>query len=610
MCGIIAYLGNNNAQQILVKCLEYLEYRGYDSTGICTVFNNELNVYKSVGKISNLKNQLKGILVPGTIGIGHSRWATHGTISILNAHPHISKGANFGLVHNGIVENFKVLKDYLLKRGYTFDSETDTETIVNLVDDIKESEGVSLQAAIQDALKQIVGAYAMVFIDKSSDDMLIAANKSSSLIIGFNDDYSEYVIASDIKCISMYVKNVIYLKDSQMAVVTKNKPPVILGIDGIACSHVYIETLKKEIDVGDKAGYKYYLLKEIHEQPTSIFNSMRGRIDAGDYKVNLGGIYNSQKTLQHMKRVTFVGCGTSFHACMIGEYIFESILGIPAKAINAAEYRNRIVQEDEVVVAISQSGETADTLSALKFAKDAGAYTLGICNVTSSSIARTTHCGCYIHAGPEISVASTKAFTSQVVVLLLISMYISQIRRYECKKELFELVHVCEKIKWIINTQEEKIKALAHKLCKARSMLFLGRGILHPVALESALKMKELTYIHAEGILTSELKHGPLAMIDKKLPIIVFAPQCSTFSKTINNIEEIKSRHGNVIAITTVGTSISGVKHCIEIPETSCEFLLPLLTIVPIQLLAYHIALLKNIDIDTPRNIAKSVTVE
>ncbi len=607
MCGIIAYLGNRQVYPILIECLKYLEYRGYDSAGISILQDGYINTIKSVGKLNNLVSKIsnENLNVNGTIGIGHNRWATHGNVTIENTHPHISRENNFSLVHNGIIENYKVLRDILEKRGYIFTSQTDTETIVHLVDNIKNTEDVTLDVALQKAIKQIIGAYAIVILNKDEQDTLLVAKNSSPLIIGFNNDYSEYIVASDIKCISQYVTNVIYLEDKHVAKLIKGKSPQIYNPNDELVTP-FIEELQLEIQLNDKNGYEHYLLKEIYEQPMSIVNSIRGRINSDTWRIKLGGLYNSYDTLVSAKTFTFIGCGTSFHACLIAEYLFESILRIPCKAVNASEYRykNPIVQNNEIVIAISQSGETADTLAALKLAKQNEAYTLGICNVTSSSIARATHCGCYIHAGPEVSVASTKAFTSQICILLLIILYI--------KSDVLlsiELYNIPGKILNVLDTQEKNIRELAHKLYTSEHILFLGRGILYPVALESALKFKELTYIHAEAILTSELKHGPLAMIDENIPIIIFANRCSTYEKTLNSIEEIRSRSGNIFLIKTDSDDDLICDNSISVPNVN-EYLLPFVTIVPIQLLAYHIALLRKINIDTPRNIAKSVTVE
>ncbi len=607
MCGIVAYLGNNPVYPILIQCLEYLEYRGYDSIGISILQNNIINTIKTVGKLHNLTTMIneKKLDIQGTVGIGHNRWATHGNITLENTHPHMSNQNHFSLVHNGIIENYKVLKNILETRGYTFTSQTDTETIVHLIDNIQQIENLDFEIAIQKCMKQIIGAYSIILLHRDSPDTLFVAKNSSPLIIGFTNDYSEYIVASDIKCISQYVTNIIYLDDKSVAKLTKGQAPQIYNMNDKLITP-FIEELQLEIQINDKHGFEYYLLKEIYEQPMSIVNSIRGRINTNTWNINLGGLYNSHNILCSANTFTFIGCGTSFNACLLAEFLFEAILQIPCKAINASEYRYKkelIKNPNEIVVAISQSGETADTIAAVNLAKNNGIFTLGICNVISSTIARITHCGCYIHAGPEISVASTKAFTSQICIIMLIILYI--------KSDFLlaiELYNIAGKILNIIDTQERNIKELAKKLYQSEHILFLGRGILYPVALESALKFKELTYIHAEGILTSELKHGPLAMINETIPIIVFANKCSTYNKTLSCIEEIHARGGNVIVIKTIGDdNIEDDGICV--PEVS-EYFLPFVSIIPIQLLAYHVALLKHVDIDTPRNIAKSVTVE
>ena len=613
MCGIVAYLGDKSAYDVIIKGLQRLEYRGYDSAGIALHNESSLNVFKQKGKVADLQKHVEKEDISGHIGIGHTRWATHGLPNNTNAHPHCSGDEEIALVHNGIIENYAVLKEELTSRGHVFKSETDTEVLVHLIEDIKKENNCDLFDAVRIALNEVVGAYAIVAIDNKNPKELIAARKSSPLVIGLGD--GEYFLASDATPIVEYTKNVVYLDDGEIARISiadglslktiqnKNKTP-------------YIQELEMHLEALEKGGYEHFMLKEIYEQPQSIKDSMRGRLKINKSMVGLGGVKDFDDNILAANRLIFVACGTSWHAGLVGEYLFEEIARIPVEVEYASEfrYRNPIINDDDVVIAISQSGETADTLAAIKLAKEKEATIIGICNVVGSSISRETHCGSYTHAGPEIGVASTKAFTAQVTVLTLMALMVGKkkgtIANERFNRLLVELNAVPEKLESVLKQDKaiEKIAKIYHKVDNA---LYLGRGINFPLALEGALKLKEISYIHAEGYPAAEMKHGPIALIDEEMPVFVIATQDSSYEKIVSNIQEVKARKGKIIAIVTEGDKeVKAIAdHVIEIPKTD-ELLVPLLATVPLQLLSYHIAVMRGCNVDQPRNLAKSVTVE
>ncbi|HAH58909.1 MAG: glutamine--fructose-6-phosphate transaminase (isomerizing) [Lentimicrobium sp.] len=613
MCGIVAYIGPQQAYPILMKGLHRLEYRGYDSAGIAIQKDNELKLYKNKGKVADLENVLVGIDLSGTIGIAHTRWATHGEPNDINAHPHFSYSKNLAIIHNGIIENYAPLKSELIKRGYKFDSETDTEVLIHLIEDIQHNEHVQLPEAVQIALNQVVGAYAIVIIDKQDPDTLIVARKGSPLVIGIGED--EFFVASDATPIVEFTRDVVYLDEEEIAVVRRNQALKIKTITNIEKTP-YIQTLEINLSELEKEGYEHFMLKEIFEQPRSIRDSMRGRLKASEGIVLLGGIKEYQQKIVNAKRIIIIACGTSWHAGLVGEYLFEELARIPVEVEYASEfrYRNPIIYEDDVVIAISQSGETADTLAAIELAKSKGATIIGICNVVGSSIARATHAGSYTHAGPEIGVASTKAFTAQVTLLTLMSLMIAEIKgtlsRSRFNMILQELDAIPQKVEQTLKV-DDKIKEIAALYKDSRNALYLGRGYNFPVAMEGALKLKEISYIHAEGYPAAEMKHGPIALIDEEMPVVVIATNKGTYDKVVSNIQEVKARKGKIIAIVTEGDE--NVKkladHIIEVPETE-EMLVPLIATIPLQLLSYHIAVMRGCNVDQPRNLAKSVTVE
>lgn len=613
MCGIVAYIGPQQAYPILMKGLHRLEYRGYDSAGIAIQKDNELKLYKNKGKVADLENVLVGIDLSGTIGIAHTRWATHGEPNDINAHPHFSYSKNLAIIHNGIIENYAPLKSELIKRGYKFDSETDTEVLIHLIEDIQHNEHVQLPEAVQIALNQVVGAYAIVIIDKQDPDKLIVARKGSPLVIGIGED--EFFVASDATPIVEFTRDVVYLDEEEIAVVRRNQALKIKTITNIEKTP-YIQTLEINLSELEKEGYEHFMLKEIFEQPRSIRDSMRGRLKASEGIVLLGGIKEYQQKIVNAKRIIIIACGTSWHAGLVGEYLFEELARIPVEVEYASEfrYRNPIIYEDDVVIAISQSGETADTLAAIELAKSKGATIIGICNVVGSSIARATHAGSYTHAGPEIGVASTKAFTAQVTLLTLMSLMIAEIKgtlsRSRFNMILQELDAIPQKVEQTLKV-DDKIKEIAALYKDSRNALYLGRGYNFPVAMEGALKLKEISYIHAEGYPAAEMKHGPIALIDEEMPVVVIATNKGTYDKVVSNIQEVKARKGKIIAIVTEGDE--NVKkladHIIEVPETE-EMLVPLIATIPLQLLSYHIAVMRGCNVDQPRNLAKSVTVE
>ena len=610
MCGIVAYKGPREAYPILIKGLKRLEYRGYDSAGIA-LLNESLNIYKKAGKVADLDESCQGKDLSGHIGMGHTRWATHGEPNDRNAHPHMSQSGDMAIIHNGIIENYASLKEALIHRGHTFKSDTDTEVLIHLIEDIKDKANVGFEEAVRIALSEVIGAYAIVILSKSNPDYLIAARKGSPLVVGVGED--EYFFASDATPIVEYTRNVIYLNDGEIAIVSKDglKIKTIENID----KPLYIQELEINLETLEKGGYEHFMLKEIFEQPKSILDSFRGRIH--DHKqVVMAGIDQYENKLKNINRILIIGCGTSWHAGLVGEYLFEEFSRIPVEVEYASEfrYRNPIVTENDFVIAISQSGETADTLAAIELAKEKGATIFGICNVVGSSIPRTTHAGAYIHAGPEIGVASTKAFTAQVTALLLMSFSIGHkkgvISDRRMRELLTELETIPAKIEKILKL-DTYIKELAELFKDSKNFLYLGRGVGFPVALEGALKLKEISYIHAEGYPAAEMKHGPIALIDAEMPVVVIATQRNHYDKVVSNIQEVKARKGKIIAIVTEGdTVVKGIAdYVIEIPDTE-EAFLPLIATIPLQLLSYHIAVLRGCNVDQPRNLAKSVTVE
>lgn len=611
MCGIVGYVGEREALPVLLNGLKRLEYRGYDSAGIA-IIDKVPRTVKCRGKVSDLEKIALTENLKGRIGIGHTRWATHGEPNDVNAHPHTSCHGHFTLIHNGIIENYVALKNRLIQDGYTFASDTDTEVLANLIEYFYLSGEMTAEMAVRAALGRVEGAYGLVIICRDEPDKLIAARKSSPLVIGVGE--GEYFLASDATPIVEYTKNVVYLNDNDVAIIRKNE----LRLKNLKNDQLVpkIQTLDLEIGEIDLNGYPHFMLKEIFEQPRSIKDTFRGRIAADQSAIYLGGLYQVLDRLTSAKRMILIGCGTSWHAGLVGEYLFEEFARIPVEVEYASEfrYRNPVIYPEDVVIAISQSGETADTLAAIQQTKKAGALVLGICNVVGSSIPRETHAGVYTHAGPEIGVASTKAFTAQVTVLAMMAFLLGH-RRNVLSDEMYrkligELTRIPEKIEKILE-QNETIRDLASLLVKVTNSLYLGRGYLFPVALEGALKLKEISYIHAEGYPAAEMKHGPIALIDKNMPVVFIATRDKSYDKIVSNIEEVKARKGIIIAITTEGDTIIRklADHVIEVPDTM-EPLAPLLTVVPLQLLAYHIAVLRGCNVDQPRNLAKSVTVE
>ncbi|MDY0215459.1 MAG: glutamine--fructose-6-phosphate transaminase (isomerizing) [Bacteroidales bacterium] len=612
MCGIVAYVGQKDAYPILINGLRRLEYRGYDSAGVA-LLTDQINLYKCRGKVADLEEYIADKNTGGTIGIAHTRWATHGEPNDENAHPHFSRDRDIALIHNGIIENYAVLKKELVSRGYVFQSNTDTEVLVHLIEDIRENENVELDEAVRIALTQVEGTYAIVVISKNHPDSLIAARNGSPLVIGVGE--GEYYVASDGAPLVEYTKNVIYLDNEDIAYISLKDDIKIKSINNIERTP-YIDQLEMSITQLEKGGFEHFMLKEIYEQPKSIADSMRGRLNVAKEIVSLGGIIEYEEKMLNAPRFTMVACGTSWHACLVGEYIFEELVRIPVEVEYASEfrYRNPIINEKDIVIAISQSGETADTLAAIGLAKEKGATVIGICNVVGSSIARATHAGSYTHAGPEIGVASTKAFTAQVTLLLLMALSLAKKKGTISRSRYHEIIIALENIPRQIEevlSHEKLIKEIADRFSDAKNFLYLGRGYNFPVALEGALKLKEISYIHAEGYPAAEMKHGPIALIDEEMPVVVIATNKGTYDKVVSNIQEVKARKGKIIAIVTKGdeTVKSLADYVIEIPETE-EMLVPLLATVPLQLLSYHIALNRGCNVDQPRNLAKSVTVE
>ena len=612
MCGIVAYNGSKNAIPIVTSGLKRLEYRGYDSSGIAYMLDNDLKVIKQSGKVDLLeKNTPKKL--SSNISMGHTRWATHGVPSDENAHPHLSMNNNLAIVHNGIIENHSTIKEGLKKRGYVFKSDTDTEVLINLIDDVKNNENINLFQAVQLALSQIIGAYAIVILDAENPNKLVVAKKGSPLLIGVGKD--EYFVASDAAPFIKYTKDVIYLNDNEIAEISPDK----LEIRTIEneFKNPYIQKLNMELDEIEKGEYETFMLKEIYEQPKAILETLRGRISPDFDFVKLRGINENIDFFTKVKKITIVACGTSWHAGLVGEYLIEGIAKTPVEVEYASEflYRNPLISENDIVIAISQSGETADTLSAVELASQRGALVYGVCNVVGSSIARKAGVGTYMHAGPEIGVASTKSFTSQVSVLILIALSIGKLKNsisnIQFKTITKELFSISRKIEHALSNVNSQTKELAELYKNAKNFLYLGRGISFPVALEGALKLKEISYIHAEGYPAAEMKHGPIALIDKNMPTVIIATNKPNYEKVLTNAEEIKARSGKLIAIVTENdTRMNNIAdHIIEVPETH-DFLTPLITSIPLQLLSYHIAKLRGCNVDQPRNLAKSVTVE
>jgi len=612
MCGIVAYIGQQDAYPILIKGLKRLEYRGYDSAGVA-VIKEELKVFKKAGKVSDLENFVGNSDTTGSIGIGHTRWATHGEPNDRNAHPHLSNSGNLAIIHNGIIENYDALKKELIARGYTFKSDTDTEVLVNFIEEIQKEEQVDLEEAIRIALNQVIGAYAIVVLEQSNPDRMIAARKGSPMVLGIGD--KEFFIASDASPIIEYTKNVIYLNDQEYAVVHRNGNFTIKTLGNVEKSPK-IQKLELNLEMIEKGGYEHFMLKEIHEQPKVVADAMRGRMSAAGGWIKLGGVDEYANRLNHADRFIFTSCGTSWHSSLIAEYLIEDLARVPVEVEYASEfrYRNPIITEKDVVFAVSQSGETADTLAAIELAKERKAMIYGICNVIGSSIARLSHAGSYTHAGPEIGVASTKAFTAQVTILTLIALQLAAekgtITKSALRTILYEMEQIPSKIEKIL-LLDKQIQDIAAIYKDASNFLYLGRGYNFPVALEGALKLKEISYIHAEGYPAAEMKHGPIALIDENMPVVFLATNQSAYEKIVSNVQEVKARKGKIIAIVNEGdTQIKALAdHVIEIPATE-EILSTLLTIVPLQLLSYHIAILRGCNVDQPRNLAKSVTVE
>ena len=614
MCGIVGYIGKKEAYPILVKGLKRLEYRGYDSAGVALISNNQqLNVYKTKGKVSDLENFVTQKDISGNIGIAHTRWATHGEPCSANAHPHYSSSENLALIHNGIIENYAVLKEKLQAKGYTFKSSTDTEVLVQLIEYMKVTNHLDLLTAVQLALREVIGAYAIAVLEKDRPDEIIAARKSSPLVVGIGED--EFFLASDATPIVEYTDKVVYLEDEEIAVIHRGKELKVVNLNNVEMTP---EVTKVELNLGqlEKGGYPHFMLKEIFEQPDCIHDCMRGRVNVEGTSVVLSAVIDYKERLLKAKRFIIVACGTSWHAGLIGKHLIESFCRIPVEVEYASEfrYRDRVIGEDDVVIAISQSGETADTLAAVELAKSRGAFIYGICNAIGSSIPRATHTGSYIHVGPEIGVASTKAFTGQVTVLTMLALTLAREKQTIDEAHFLSVVRelnfIPEKMKKVLKLNDE-IAELSKIFTYAHNFIYLGRGYSYPVALEGALKLKEISYIHAEGYPAAEMKHGPIALIDAEMPVVVIATQNGMYEKVLSNIQEIKARKGRVIAVVTEGdTVISKIAdYCIELPET-LECLDPLVTTVPLQLLAYHVAVCKGMDVDQPRNLAKSVTVE
>lgn len=614
MCGIVAYTGGKEAYPILIKGLKRLEYRGYDSAGVALAQDNKIALYKCRGRVSDLDIFCSDKNLQANAGIGHTRWATHGEPSTLNAHPHLSEDGKIALIHNGIVENYLVLKKELMSRGYKFKSDTDTEVLVHLIQDIFKTEQVPLEEAVRIALAGVVGTYALAILSADAPGQIILAKKGSPLLIGVGDN--EYYVGSDGAPIVEYTKKVVYLEDGDVAVVEPHKKLIIRNINDNTKKRPYMQKLEMNLEQLEKGGFEHYMLKEIFEQPKAIRDSMRGRLNVQKDVVSLGGIIEYETKMMNARRFIIVACGTSYHAGLVAEYLFESMVRVPVEVEYASEfrYRNPLIYEDDVVIAISQSGETADTIAAVQLAKSKGATVIGICNVVGSTLARNTHAGSYTHAGPEIGVASTKAFTAQVTVLTLMALSLARKKGNLSLSEYHQIIGcleaIPEKVEEILTTNDF-IKEMATHFVNKRNAIYLGRGVNFPVALEGALKLKEISYIHAEGYPSAEMKHGPIALIDEEMPVVVLATEQETYEKTVSNIQEVIARKGRIISIVTKGDTLvkEMSNYCIEIPATT-ELLTPLISCVPLQLLAYHVAVLRGCNVDKPRNLAKSVSVE
>ncbi len=614
MCGIVGYIGEKEAYPIIIKGLKRLEYRGYDSSGVALLNDQGLKLYKRKGKVSDLEEFTESKDKSGFIGIGHTRWATHGEPNDLNAHPHVSGDGKLALIHNGIIENYASLKEELSNRGHVFHSDTDTEVLVHLIEDVVKNTDLNLFDSVRVALNEVIGAYAIVVLDKENDEELIVAKKSSPLVVGIGEP-GEFFIASDATPIIEYTKNVVYLEDEEIALVNRKGGLKIVNIQNQPVTP-YIQELELQLEALEKGGYDHFMLKEIYEQPRSITDCFRGRMNLNKGLIKMSGIDSYEGKWKNAKRIIIVACGTSWHAGLVAEYLFEDLARIPVEVEYASEfrYRNPIINEDDIVIAISQSGETADTLAAIKLAKEKGAHIFGVCNVVGSTISRETHSGAYTHAGPEIGVASTKAFTAQVTVLTLMALSVARkkgaISDEKYHRLMAELSTIPDRVEQVLQTND-KIEVIAEIYKDATNALYLGRGYSFPVALEGALKLKEISYIHAEGYPAAEMKHGPIALIDEEMPVFVIATKGPSYEKVVSNIQEVKARKGKVVAIITEGDKdVKGMAdHYIEIPNCD-EVLMPLVSTVPLQLLSYHIALMRDCNVDQPRNLAKSVTVE
>ena len=615
MCGIVGYIGYREAYPIVIKGLKRLEYRGYDSAGVMLFDGESIKLSKTKGKVSDLEAKAeKEITTNGTIGIGHTRWATHGVPNDVNSHPHVSNSGDLVIIHNGIIENYAPLKAELIKRGYTFTSDTDSEVLVNLIEEVQKQENLKLGKAVQLALNQVVGAYAIAVFDKKNPNEIVAARLGSPLAIGIGE--GEYFIASDASPFIEYTSNAVYLEDGEMANIRLHRAMKVRKIKDDSLVDPYIQELQMNLEQIEKGGYEHFMLKEIYEQPSVIKDTYRGRLHANEGIVQLAGVEDNLERFLNADRIIIIACGTSWHAGLVAEYVIEEFARIPVEVEYASEfrYRNPIINSKDVVIAISQSGETADTMAAIKLAKEHGAFVFGVCNVVGSSISRESHAGAYTHAGPEIGVASTKAFTTQITVLTMIALRLAKAKgtltQSQFHSYLQELEIIPEKVKEALDTND-KAKEIAAVFKDAPNCLYLGRGYNFPVALEGALKLKEISYIHAEGYPAAEMKHGPIALIDELMPVIVIAPKQGHYDKIVSNIQEIKSRSGKIIAVVTKGdTQVRDLAdYVIEIPETS-DALSPLITTIPLQLLSYHIAVMRGCNVDQPRNLAKSVTVE
>jgi glucosamine--fructose-6-phosphate aminotransferase (isomerizing) len=613
MCGIVAYIGEKQAYDIVIKGLKRLEYRGYDSAGVA-LLNGDMRIYKKQGKVSSLEEEAAGKDVSGGMGMGHTRWATHGEPNDKNSHPHLSESGDLAIIHNGIIENYATLKEGMVQRGHTFHSDTDTEVLAHLIEDVMQNTGLPLADAVRSALKQVVGAYAIVILSKNHPEHLIAARKGSPLVVGMGKVRGEFFFASDATPIVEYTNKVIYLNDGEIAIV-ENKELTVKSIDNVV-QVPYVQELEMSLEQLEKGGYPHFMLKEIYEQPRSIYDSFRGRFNAETGEIHMRSMEDYAERLKEIKRLILIGCGTSWHAGLVAEYLFEDLARVPVEVEYASEfrYRNPVLYADDLIVAISQSGETADSLAAMELAKRKGASVFGVCNVVGSSIPRMSDAGAYTHAGPEIGVASTKAFTAQVTVLALMAVGMAKLRGTMNPMAITafyqEMESIPEKIEKALLLNDEIVK-LAAEYKDAKNFLYLGRGYNFPVALEGALKLKEISYIHAEGYPAAEMKHGPIALIDEEMPVVVIATNSEHYEKVVSNIQEVKARKGKVIAIVSEGNNGLNdmVDHVIQVPET-IEALSPLVNTVPLQLLSYHIAVMRGCNVDQPRNLAKSVTVE